>query len=211
MGTDEFGRDILSRIIHSSQIELLVCLSGVGLAAALGVTLGLLSGYRGGWFDAVIMRLQEAFLAFPAILFAILVAVALGSSALTIILTVGVIYMPRSSPIGARARAGPQGTGFCHGQPCQRCQRTAHSTPPYFAQLPAADSGANHIGDGHCHPDPNRVELSRPWHPTADCHLGQYAATCTKLSGPSPLVCDHAWTVCLSGSFVTQYPRRYFA
>lgn len=95
MGTDEFGRDILSRIIHSSQIELLVCLAGVGLAAVLGVTLGLLSGYRGGWFDAVIMRLQEAFLAFPAILFAILVAVALGSSALTIILTVGVIYMPR--------------------------------------------------------------------------------------------------------------------
>ena len=95
MGTDEFGRDILSRIIHCSQIELLICVAGVGLAALLGVTLGLLSGYRGGFFDALIMRLQEAILAFPAILFAILVAVALGSSALTIILTVGVIYMPR--------------------------------------------------------------------------------------------------------------------
>lgn len=95
MGTDEFGRDILSRIIYCSRIELLICVAGVGLAALLGVTLGLLSGYRGGLFDALIMRLQEAILAFPAILFAILVAVALGSSALTIILTVGVIYMPR--------------------------------------------------------------------------------------------------------------------
>ncbi|MCB0127304.1 MAG: ABC transporter permease, partial [Caldilineaceae bacterium] len=53
------------------------------------------SGYRGGLLDVLIMRLQEAILAFPAILFAILVAVALGSSALTIILTVGVIFMPR--------------------------------------------------------------------------------------------------------------------
>lgn len=95
MGTDEFGRDILSRIIHSACIELLISVASVGLAAFFGVTLGLLAGYRGGLFDVLMMRLQEAILAFPAILFAILVTVALGSSALTIILTVGVIFMPR--------------------------------------------------------------------------------------------------------------------
>jgi peptide/nickel transport system permease protein len=95
MGTDEFGRDLLSRIIHASQIELLVSVAGVGLAALCGIVPGLLSGYRGGLVDLLIMRLQEAILAIPAILFAILVVVALGSSALTIILTVGVIYMPR--------------------------------------------------------------------------------------------------------------------
>jgi peptide/nickel transport system permease protein len=95
MGTDEFGRDILSRIIYSARVELLVSIAGVGLAVVLGVPLGLVSGYRGGWLDAVAMRIQEGLLAFPAILFAILVVVAFGTSAISIILTVGVVYLPR--------------------------------------------------------------------------------------------------------------------
>lgn len=95
MGTDEFGRDILSRIIYSARVELLVSIAGVGLAVVLGVPLGLVSGYRGGWVDAVAMRIQEGIIAFPAILFAILVVVAFDTSAISIILTVGVVYLPR--------------------------------------------------------------------------------------------------------------------
>ena len=95
MGTDDFGRDILSRIIHAARLELLISVASVALAAFFGVTLGLIAGYRGGVLDILIMRLQEAILAFPAILFAILVTVALGSSAWSIILTVGGVFMPR--------------------------------------------------------------------------------------------------------------------
>ena len=95
MGTDDFGRDILSRIIHAARIELMISVASVALAASIGVALGLIAGYRGGVLDILIMRLQEAILAFPAILFAILVTVAMGSSALTIVLTVGVVFMPR--------------------------------------------------------------------------------------------------------------------
>jgi peptide/nickel transport system permease protein len=95
MGTDEFGRDILSRIVYSARVELFVSLAGVGLAVALGVPLGLLSGFRGGWLDAVAMRLQDGLMAFPSILFAILVVVAFGTTALTIVLTVGVVFFPR--------------------------------------------------------------------------------------------------------------------
>jgi peptide/nickel transport system permease protein len=95
MGTDEFGRDIFSRIIHSARLELIVSLAGVGLAVAIGVPLGLVSGYRGGWIDAVAMRIQDGLMAFPSILFAILVVVAFGTTALTIVLTVGVVYSPR--------------------------------------------------------------------------------------------------------------------
>lgn len=95
MGTDEFGRDILSRVIHSARVELIVSLAGVGLAVAIGVPLGLIAGYRGGWIDALTMRVQDGLMAFPAILFAILVVVAFGTTALTIVLTVGVVYFPR--------------------------------------------------------------------------------------------------------------------
>lgn len=95
MGTDEFGRDILSRIIYGSQVALLISVAGVGLGVAFGVPLGLVSGYLSGLLDAVAMRIQDAILAFPAILFAILVVASMGASAFSIILTVGVIYTPR--------------------------------------------------------------------------------------------------------------------
>src|SRR4029077_28023 len=95
MGTDEFGRDILSRVIYSARIELVVSLAGVGLAVIIGVPLGLLSGFRGGWLDALAMRLQDGLMAFPSILFAILVVGALVTTTLTIVLTVGLVYFPR--------------------------------------------------------------------------------------------------------------------
>ncbi|MGH2560282.1 MAG: ABC transporter permease [Thermomicrobiales bacterium] len=95
LGTDEFGRDILSRIIHGARIELIVSVAGVALAVALGVPLGLFAGYRGGLIDSVIMRVQDAMLAFPGILFAILIVAGLGSSARSIVLTVGIVFFPR--------------------------------------------------------------------------------------------------------------------
>jgi peptide/nickel transport system permease protein len=95
LGTDEYGRDILSRIIDGARVELIISVLGVGLAVVAGVPLGLLAGYRGGFVDSLLMRLQDALLAFPAVLFAILVVAAMGASRTSIILTIGVIYLPR--------------------------------------------------------------------------------------------------------------------
>ncbi len=73
LGTDEQGRDILSAILYGSRISLGVGVASVLLAMLIGVTLGLISGYVGGWPDAVIMRVAEVQLAFPAILLALLI------------------------------------------------------------------------------------------------------------------------------------------
>ena len=74
LGTDDQGRDILSAVIYGARISLVVGIASVMLSMALGVALGLLSGFRGGWIDAVLMRLCDVMLSFPPILVALLIA-----------------------------------------------------------------------------------------------------------------------------------------
>lgn len=74
LGTDDQGRDILSAVIYGARISLVVGVASVLLSMALGVALGLLSGFRGGWIDALLMRLCDVMLSFPPILVALLIA-----------------------------------------------------------------------------------------------------------------------------------------
>lgn len=78
LGTDQLGRDVLSRLAFGARVSLLVGFSAVALSGVIGVTLGLIAGYYGGWFDDVIMRLADFELAFPFILLAIAVLAVLG-------------------------------------------------------------------------------------------------------------------------------------
>lgn len=89
LGTDNLGRDVLSRIIYGSQVSLMVGICAVILAGAIGVILGLVSGYYGGWIDSVIMRTVDAFLAIPNILFMLVILAVLGPSLMTLILVLG--------------------------------------------------------------------------------------------------------------------------
>jgi peptide/nickel transport system permease protein len=94
LGTDNLGRDILSRIIFAARTSLLVALGSVLVAGAIGVPLGLIAGYAGGKIDSVIMRVLDAILAFPVILLAILVVATLGTQTLNLILTIGFVFIP---------------------------------------------------------------------------------------------------------------------
>ena len=103
LGTDELGRDLLSRIIYGARIALMVGVAAVALGSTVGISIGLLAGYWGGWFEAVMMRILDALLAFPGILLGIAVAAILGPGLFNAGIAVGIISMPGYARM---ARAG---------------------------------------------------------------------------------------------------------
>ena len=95
LGTDRTGRDILSRLIHGARTSAIISLIALGSGVLVGTVLGLVAGYRGGWVDALIMRLVDAALAFPLILVAMLIVVILGTGIQNIILAIAATVWAR--------------------------------------------------------------------------------------------------------------------
>lgn len=94
LGTDEFGRDVASRLMAGASSSTVVAVATVALATALGVLVGLLAGYLRGWTDRVLMALNDALLAFPGILLALALMVVVGANRWGIVLALGLAYAP---------------------------------------------------------------------------------------------------------------------
>jgi peptide/nickel transport system permease protein len=94
LGTDEQGRDILSRVLHGGQLSLLAGFMPVIIAALIGGFLGIVAGYFGGWINTIIMRTLDIFYAFPAVLLAIGISAALGQGITNIIIAISVVFIP---------------------------------------------------------------------------------------------------------------------
>lgn len=113
-GTDEFGRDILSRIIYGSRVSISIGIVAQIIASIVGVTLGSLAGYYGGWIDSLISRVMEIFQAFPDLIFAMAIMTFMGKGVLNLFIALGLLTWVRPQRMNPR---------FCHAVKRKRIRR----------------------------------------------------------------------------------------
>jgi peptide/nickel transport system permease protein len=112
LGTDELGRDMLSRLIHGGRISLFMGIVPVLLALVIGSAIGIVAGYVGGWTNTVLMRTMDVFFAFPSVLLAVALAGALGPGIFNSVLALTLVFIPPVARVAESVTTGVRGRDY---------------------------------------------------------------------------------------------------
>lgn len=187
LGTDNLGRDVLSRLMHGARVSLLASVEAVGVGVLLGFVPGLVGGYLGGKVDWVVMRLIEAVMAFPPIILAIAVVAGLGRGLTNAMIAIGIVFAPRIARMTRDATLGVREETFVEAARSMGLRRSAilrrHVVPHILSPLIVTvtilagvamivEAGLSYVGLGAVPPDSSwgtmlsgsvRFTTNSPW------------------------------------------------
>ena len=128
LGSDELGRDMLTRLIYGGRLSLFIGVTPVLFAFVIGSTIGIFAGYLGGWINTMLMRIIDVFFAFPSVLLAIALSGALGAGILNSIVSLTIVFMPQIARVAESVTTQIREPRLRRGGPRVR-RRAAHHRP----------------------------------------------------------------------------------
>ena len=175
LGNDELGRDLFSRLLYGARISGMIGVIVVAIGLVLGVPMGLISGFYGGWIDAAVMRLVDVMLAFPSTLLAIGMVAILGPGLTNAILAVGVVAVPVYVRLVRASTLSVKELDYISADAGFGSQRRPLDVAPRLAPMPGTHLGAIFAPDGGGHFGRGGAGLSRPRRASRRARVGDDA------------------------------------